>query len=198
MYISKRLKNKDDKRERLLNASYELFLSKGVVETTISAITRKASIAKGTFYLYYPDKYAVLNELILNKSTELLKAAIKESVKLPRGNISDRVIFIVDYVIDYFTENEQTLLLIDKNLSWGMFVESIDRNDDYHEIRELREIIFHDFEEAGYSKKRAELLIFMIIEMVGSVCYSSIILKEPATIEEVKPELLETIRKMLD
>ncbi len=198
MYISKRLKNKDDKRERLLKASHELFLSKGVVETTISAITKIAGVAKGTFYLYYPDKYAVLNELILYKSTELLKNAVRESVKLPSGNISERVIFIVDYVIDYFIKNEQTLQLIDKNLSWGMFVESIESNEDYHEIRELREIIFHDFEEAGYTRRRAELLIFMIIEMVGSVCYSSIILKEPATIDEVKTELLEAIRKMLD
>ena len=42
---------KKKKREDLLNATYELFTSKGVFDTSISDIVKKANMAKGTFYL---------------------------------------------------------------------------------------------------------------------------------------------------
>jgi hypothetical protein len=37
----------------------------------------------------------------------------------------------------------------------------------------------------------------MIIELTGSVCYSSIILEEPANIDDMKPALFRMIKKML-
>lgn len=40
---------KKKKREDLLNATYELFTSKGVFDTSISDIVKKANMAKGTF-----------------------------------------------------------------------------------------------------------------------------------------------------
>ena len=46
---------KKKKREDLLNATYELFTSKGVFDTSISDIVKKANMAKGTFYLYFTD-----------------------------------------------------------------------------------------------------------------------------------------------
>ena len=48
---------KKKKREDLLHAAYELFTSKGVFDTSISDIVKKANMAKGTFYLYFKDKY---------------------------------------------------------------------------------------------------------------------------------------------
>ena len=50
---------KKKKREDLLNATYELFTSKGVFDTSISDIVKKANMAKGTFYLYFKDKYDI-------------------------------------------------------------------------------------------------------------------------------------------
>ncbi len=196
--MSKIGQKKDKKREKLLQSSYDLFLEKGVVETTISMITRHAGVAKGTFYLYFSDKYELLNELILYRSTKILKNAIAESVKLPKGDISDRAIFMVEYVIEFFKENKAMLKLIDKNLSWGMFVESIEKDDSYSDIREFSKIILGDFEAQGYTQEKAEQTIFIIIEMLGSVCYSSIILNQPAPIDTMKPLLFEVIRKILN
>ncbi len=198
MHISRRILNKDSKRERLLSSAYELFISKGVNETTISAITRKAGIAKGTFYLYYSDKYELLNEVILDKSTNILKKALAESIKLPKGHISDRAIFIVEYVIEYFKQHKSELRLIDKNLSWGVFLEKIDQNDDYAEIKGLCKVVIDDFANHGYTQEKAEQVVFILIEMLGSVCYSSIILEQPAHIDTMKPLLFEMIRKILD
>ena len=48
--------NKTNKRNNLLNASYELFTTIGFQNTTISKITTTANVGKGTFYLYYNNK----------------------------------------------------------------------------------------------------------------------------------------------
>jgi len=45
--------------------------------------------------------------------------------------------------------------------------------------------------------QEAELTIFMIFELVGGVCYSSIVLGEPEDIDKVKPILFRKILAMM-
>ena len=60
--------NKRQKRERLLNKAYELFTTKGFTKTAISDIVENANVAKGTFYLYFKDKYDLKDKLIEYKT----------------------------------------------------------------------------------------------------------------------------------
>ena len=50
-------------RERIVRAAESLFETKGYEATTSSAIARRAGVSVGTFYLYFPDKHAVLLEI---------------------------------------------------------------------------------------------------------------------------------------
>ena len=50
---------KKRKKETLFNTAYELFTTKGILGTTVSDIVEKAGVAKGTFYLYFKDKYDI-------------------------------------------------------------------------------------------------------------------------------------------
>ena len=56
--MSKLENNKKKKKDALLNTAFELFITKGIQNTSISNIVEKAGVAKGTFYLYFSDKYA--------------------------------------------------------------------------------------------------------------------------------------------
>ena len=49
--------NKKVKEDSLLNTAFSLFTTKGVSKTSISDIVNNAGVAKGTFYLYFKDKY---------------------------------------------------------------------------------------------------------------------------------------------
>ena len=60
--------NKKKKKEALFNTAYELFTTKGINATAISDIVEKAGVAKGTFYLYFKDKYDIKNKLTAFKS----------------------------------------------------------------------------------------------------------------------------------
>ena len=66
---------KKKKEINLYNAAYELFKEKGINNTSIDEIVKKAGVAKGTFYLYFKDKYDVVNKLVLLKSSILIEEA---------------------------------------------------------------------------------------------------------------------------
>ena len=49
--------NKKQKKHTLLRAAFQLFTEKGFSKTTVADIVDRAGLAKGTFYLYFKDKF---------------------------------------------------------------------------------------------------------------------------------------------
>ncbi len=95
---------KKKKREDLLNATYELFTSKGVFDTSISDIVKKANMAKGTFYLYFKDKYDIRNALITKKAGELFSVAYEKMYRKKFSSLEATVICAADVIIDQLND----------------------------------------------------------------------------------------------
>ena len=109
--------NKEEKEAKLLASALKLFTEKCVKETSVQEITDEAGVAKGTFYLYFKDKYEIQDFLIAKMSKQLFSSALK---KLSKQNITDykeKAIFVIDYIIDELTKNKLLLKFISKNLS---------------------------------------------------------------------------------
>ena len=51
----------ENKENRLLNTAFKLFTEKGIKNTSIQDIVDNAEVGKGTFYLYFKDKYEIEN-----------------------------------------------------------------------------------------------------------------------------------------
>lgn len=62
--LSRRERKKEETRRRILEASFNLFVSQGFDNTTIDQITEEADVGKGTFYNYFPTKEAALYEFM--------------------------------------------------------------------------------------------------------------------------------------
>ena len=188
-----------DKRQELLKASYDLFTTIGIENTTIQKITDKASVGKGTFYLYFKSKQDIKEALIAEKSAEILTRAVESldthiessQVKL---DYSERILYIVDYIIEIFIKDTALLKFISKNLSWG-FISSkyLDKNN----INPLSQIINLIERKENVVLKDIRLLLFTIFELVNSTCYNAILDGVPVSIEEYKPYLFETIKLMV-
>ena len=88
---NKILENKEEKERKLLDASYTLFTEKGFKNTSIQEIVDKAGVAKGTFYLYFKDKYDIENRLIIDTSKELFEDAIRYVNNKNLNNFEDRL-----------------------------------------------------------------------------------------------------------
>ena len=191
---SKVEKNKKQKETSLFQAGYDLFTTKGINDTAISDIVKKAGVAKGTFYLYFKDKYDLLDRIVLNKSAQVLCEAIKYNNLMEFDSFEDELLSFVNYIIEYFKKDKLLLKLIYKDLSWGTFKKA---SNDYVEIRDIYKMFEREYENSQLSTKEIEHLLFIIIELTGSVCYSAIILEEPGNIDEIKPVLFDTIRKII-
>ena len=200
MKKSKEIKKEKDKETRLLENAFTLFTEKGIKDTSIQEIVDKANVAKGTFYLYFKDKYEIRDILIAKKSEKLFREALEELRKNYITNLADQVIFIINHVINELAKAPALLKFISKNLSWGIYHNTILKI--YEEKEEKEDSIYTLFlkgaKDSNLNLKNPEVTLYMIIELVSSTCFNSIINKEPLPIEEYKPYLYEAIRKIMN
>ena len=54
--------------DEVLDAALELFVEKGFAATRVEDIATRAGVSKGTVYLYFPSKEAVLEGLVRRAS----------------------------------------------------------------------------------------------------------------------------------
>ena len=87
---------KTDKQKRLLDSGFKLFTENGIVNTSIQNIVDQAKMAKGTFYLYFKDKYELRDVLVARKSKKLFTDAIKSLKKNYIENFEDQIIYIIN------------------------------------------------------------------------------------------------------
>lgn len=187
---------KKKKKEDLFSTAFELFSTKGINKTTISDIVEKAGVAKGTFYLYFKDKYDIRNKLVAHKGGELFFQAHTALMESQIQDFEEQLLFIVDYIIDLLTKDHSLLLFISKNLSWGVFKGVFqEKNDetDYHFYESYLLLL----EKSSHHYEEPDLMLFTIIELVSSTCYSTILYEQPVSIQEYKPYLHKTIRGIL-
>jgi AcrR family transcriptional regulator len=56
--------SREERRQQLLEAARDAFVDRGFGQTTVDDIVARASVARGTFYLYFPDKRAIFEEIV--------------------------------------------------------------------------------------------------------------------------------------
>lgn len=199
--------NKQQKRTSILDTAFKLFTTQGVSKTSIAEISQKAGIAKGTFYLYFKDKYDIRNKLISHEASKLFKNSVtalnsyadEEKTKNPDFTITftEQIVFIADHIINALNNNQTLLTFISKNLSWGIFKEALTTNVAVDDIN-FRDIYYEMLSESGLNLKEPEIMLFMIVELISSTCYSAILYKEPADIDTLKPYLYSTIKAIIN
>ncbi len=190
----------NDKQSRLLNNAFKLFTKKGVKDTSIQEIVDSADVAKGTFYLYFKDKYEIRDILIAQKSKKLFNDALKSLNKTNISELTEQVVFIVDHVINALSKNTLLLKFISKNLSWGVYNETFNKiyENEINSEDGMRSLFLKGITEHNIRLKNPDATLFMIIELVSSTCFNSILYNNPLPIEEFKPYLYSAIRNLIN
>ena len=188
---------KNEKKNKLAEAAFDLFVSNGFKNTSIQEIVDKAGVAKGTFYLYFKDKYDLQEYLITLKSYELFHNALLYVDENKITDFYDRIINIIDYLIDRLNDNKELLEFIAKDLSWGVFGDRVASLMDDSSL-EVLDMFKKGIDENNINIKNPDLTLYMIIELTSSTVYSSITKNKPLPIEEFKPYLYKKIRSLLN
>ena len=153
-------------------------------------------MSKGTFYLYFKDKYQIRDILIQKEAHRLFEEAHKQLEKNDIRNFEDSVIFLINQVLIRLENNPLILKFVERNLSWGVFHAQLNTaidNDSFNLIKEFNEIATAN----GYEFENSEVILYLIVELTGSTCYNSILHSQPLPIEEYKPILFDSIRAIL-
>lgn len=187
--------NKKKKKEALFNTAYELFTTKGINATAISDIVEKAGVAKGTFYLYFKDKYDLRDRLVTYKTSQLFGNAHTALIEQNIQGFENQMFFVIDHIIDRLEKEPKLLQFISKNLSWGIFKNAFEKTVPENS-RQFYDYYQDMLTQNHISCENQELMLFTILELVGSTCYSCILYQQPVSMEEYLPYLHQTIRQI--
>lgn len=195
--MGKAEENKLRKRESLLDTAFKLFTEKGIHNTSIADIVEQAGVAKGTFYLYFKDKYDINNKLVIHRASKLFDDAMEHMREENVDGYRNRILFVINDIIDALTDDKVLLMFISKNLGLGfsryaMESQAVNEED---AIRQAAESLLIDI---GDEIKNPRLMMYMIIELTGSSIYSSILYDQPVKIDDFKPYLYNAINSIID
>ena len=185
---------KKKKQEALLSSAFTLFTQRGINNTSISDIVKEAKMAKGTFYLYFKDKYDIRDRLVARKASVLFEQAHNRLQEEKIDVFEDKICFIIHEVLDQLAEDPSLLRFISKNLSWAILsrVQITQMGN-----MDCRTIFDKLIENSGKQYRNHELMIYLIVELVSASSYSVILYREPCTLEELKEELDRSIRGII-
>ncbi|WDR04552.1 TetR/AcrR family transcriptional regulator [Devosia rhodophyticola] len=81
----------DDRPDEVLDAALELFADQGFANTKVEQIAKRAGLSKGTVYLYFPSKQAIIEALVRRAVTPVAERALAHAGAFagdPRNGIS--------------------------------------------------------------------------------------------------------------
>ena len=165
---------KEQKKEGLLEAAYQLFLEKGVNKTSVDEIVKKANVAKGTFYLYFHDKTQLLQQLTYRISARVLSEAYEYAEEHKTGVFVEDIILMVDYIVEYFKRSRLTLRLLERNFSWPMIEKQLDLREDPLWDKLVTAIESSSL-AVGCTEDVLYKRVFLVVELIGSTCFATMI-----------------------
>ena len=103
------------KKDAIVQSAIHLFQKNGIERTKISDIVKKAEIAQGTFYLYFPSKLALM-PAIAEEMVKILMQRIKQDVK-NNQNAEEKFTNLVNSIFKINEEYSEVLAMIYSGLA---------------------------------------------------------------------------------
>ena len=157
------------KREIVVRQLAEVFREYGYEGTTLSIITGKTGLGKGSLYHFFPGGKEEMAEAVLTHINEWFETQIFEpldSATSPGAGLS----IMLQNVTDYFESGERICIV-------GMFALGESRDRYSKEITRFfdawRKAVLRTLRKAGVSKRRAEsLAIEVLVAIQGGLVLS--------------------------
>ena len=113
-------------------------------------------------------------------------------------DLKDQIVHIMKYIVLSLRDNHSLLKFIAKNLSWGVFKSALNTVSEDSDGLNFWDLFWKMIPEQSISENEAEIMIFQIIELIGSTAYNVILFDEPVTLDEYMPYLERSVRLIMD
>lgn len=103
------MNKKDDVKEKILEASIRLFLTKGYAGGTTNEIARSAGVSKGALYWYFKSKEDILSAILDRYCDEFMEGATKK-VNGCSGDFVTKFKMFYKFTTEFARDNRELLL----------------------------------------------------------------------------------------
>jgi AcrR family transcriptional regulator len=101
--------SKARRREELLEAARKVFAERGYHEAKVGEIAAAANVAKGTVYLYFPDKRSIFVELIDDLFGRLSAAILRVD---PAADVTDQIKHNIRAILSVLVDDPDTMKML--------------------------------------------------------------------------------------
>jgi len=102
----RRAKNKKTTKARIVAAALALFQVKGFDATTTKAIARKARVAEGTVFNYFPTKEDIALHF-LEQEVEHAMATVRANKRLRKAPIEEKLFALIETQLEFLAPHER-------------------------------------------------------------------------------------------
>ena len=102
----RRALNKETTKSRIVAAALTLFQVKGFDATTTKAIARKARVAEGTVFNYFPTKEHIALHF-LEQEVEIAMTSVRENVRLRKAPLEEKLFALVQTQLELLAPHER-------------------------------------------------------------------------------------------
>ncbi|WP_314173936.1 TetR/AcrR family transcriptional regulator [Streptomyces winkii] len=180
-------------RERILTAAAHVFAEYGYAAGTTNRIAERARISIGSLYQYFPNKDAILAELLL-RHLDRGAGPQADQLDLSAGNLEETVRALVRDAIDNHRDDPQLLRIMieEATLSKGL-LDAIDRHGKVR-VAQVRDILArHPDVRVRDVATAAELIVFTV-EMNTHKFMAD---PRTAPVETLEKELVDMVTRYL-
>ncbi|MCD8486552.1 MAG: TetR/AcrR family transcriptional regulator [Desertifilum sp.] len=158
---------------RILDASEELFASQGYAATTTNAIATHAQVPIGSLYQFFPDKTAIVQALALRYADKLHQALTTlDEAELAKLSLSDYANRLIDTTDRFFTENPSYYAIYMETQGTIREWQEIDEATDVRLIRELASSLAN--RDARLEPADYEAIAFVLVKTIGTLLWLSL------------------------
>lgn len=120
-----RKERKQATRLALRQAALRCFARRGFVATSIADITDEAGVAKGTFYVHYEDKEALIDELLVEFNDALAERLARTFAEFPSRPLESTVRTFAGIVLEHWMTNATFVRAYAERSSAGLDVAAL-------------------------------------------------------------------------
>lgn len=185
-----------DKRSRIQLAAMTLFKEHGVEATSVNDIVKHANVAKGTFYVYYKDKNALVSQVLTKQHGALLNELLNRSyiTSISKG-ICWKNAFL-DELIAHHREHPILLKTIQKNMPF-IFDTEDHRTRVFQEVERLDEFL-STWRRPNETERSLINRFMLVMEIVSVVCFNALSYDHPDMLDQLLPELINAVTCIME
>ncbi|MEE1799022.1 TetR/AcrR family transcriptional regulator [Streptomyces sp. NPDC101062] len=180
-------------RERILTSAAHVFAEYGYAAGTTNRIAEHARMSIGSLYQYFPNKYAILAELLVR---HIDRGAWKgaEELDLTPGSLKETVLALVRDAIDHHRDDPQLLrIMIEEAPVSSELIEAIDRHGTAR-VRQIRDVLAR---HPDVRVRDLDLAAELVVGTVEMNTHKLMATPHPLQVERLERELTAMITRYL-